>query len=180
MVQKPGAADHKAPPAPPTRVLFVCLGNICRSPAAEAVFLHLVQEAGLSDHFEVDSAGTGHWHVGNLPDRRMQAAAEQRGIPLTSRARQIEAADLDRFDHVLTMDDDNLAAVRRLARDKRVRARIAPLTSHCQRLRAREVPDPYYGGPEGFDQVLDLLDDACSGLLLTLRREREENGPAGL
>ena len=158
--------------APPTRVLFVCMGNICRSPAAEGVFLHLLAEAGLEDCFAVDSAGTGGWHVGHRADRRMIAAAERRGIHLPSRARQIEAADLQRFDHILTMDADNLAAVQRLERQAPGGARISPLTDHCRRLRSPEVPDPYYGGDHGFERVLDLLEDACAGLLEDLLQER--------
>jgi len=161
--------------APPTGVLFVCMGNICRSPAAEGVFLHLLAEAGLEHCFAVDSAGTGGWHVGHRADRRMIAAAERRGIHLPSRARQIEAADLQRFDHILTMDADNLAAVRRLERQAPGRARISPLTDHCRRLRSPEVPDPYYGAEEGFERVLDLLDDACAGLLEDLLQERGQS-----
>jgi len=153
------------------RLLFVCLGNICRSPAAEGVFLHLLEQRGLQDQFVVDSAGTGGWHVGRPADRRMRAAAERRGIALPSRARQIAPADLQRFDRILTMDQDNLQAVQALARQLGRReglARIEPMTSYCQRFEAQEVPDPYYGGEEGFEQVLDLLEDACSGLLARL------------
>ena len=154
------------------RLLFVCLGNICRSPAAEGVFLHLLEREGLTDQFVVDSAGTGGWHVGRPADRRMRAAAERRGIVLPSRARQLELEDLRRFDRILTMDDDNLQAVQALARQLGAqddRARIEPMTSHCRRFRVGEVPDPYYGGEEGFEHVLDLLEDACAGLLETLR-----------
>ena len=149
------------------KLLFVCLGNICRSPAAEGVFLHLLNERGLSDRYEVDSAGTGSWHVGNPADRRMQAAAKRRGIHLPSRARQIELHDLEHFDLVLTMDDDNLEAVRGLAREAGARppAEIKPMLSYRKRYSEREVPDPYYGGEAGFDHVLDLLDDACEALL---------------
>jgi len=157
--------------AAPTRVLFICLGNICRSPAAEGVFLHLLEQEGLQQAFEVDSAGTGGWHVGNPADPRMRSAASRRGIHLPSRARQLEPDDLTRFDHILTMDGDNLSAVRAMARRHPASARIAPITDHCRHHRASEVPDPYYGGPDGFDQVLDLLEDACSGLLEDLRRQ---------
>jgi protein-tyrosine phosphatase len=150
------------------------MGNICRSPAAEGVFLHLLAEAGLEDCFTVDSAGTGGWHVGHRADRRMVAAAERRGIHLPSRARQIEAADLQRFDHILTMDADNLAAVQRLERQAPGRARITPLIDHCRQLRSHEVPDPYYGGEDGFERVLDLLEDACAGLLEDLLQERRQ------
>ena len=156
------------------RVLFVCLGNICRSPAVEGVFLHLIAQAGLEDRFVVDSAGTGGWHVGNPADRRMRAAAERRGIHLPSRARQIELADFSSFDRILTMDDDNLRAVRSLAGELGSRpglALVEPMTSHCRRFGDKEVPDPYYGGEQGFEHVLDLLEDACSGLLETLTRD---------
>ncbi|MBE9154606.1 low molecular weight protein-tyrosine-phosphatase [Cyanobium sp. LEGE 06113] len=159
-------------PPQPTRVLFVCLGNICRSPAAEGVFLHQLALEQLQDHFLVDSAGTGGWHRGHPPDERMQAAAAQRGIQLTSRARQIQLADISSFDHILTMDEDNLTQVRALSQRVQSgsqRARITPLTRFCRQRKAAAVPDPYYGGPEGFEQVLDLLEDACAGLLEALR-----------
>jgi len=155
-----------------TRVLFVCLGNICRSPAAEGVFVHLLAQQGLLDRFVVDSAGTGGWHVGRRADARMREAAARRGIDLTSRARQLDLGDLHSFDHILTMDADNLAAVRALAREAgnpAEQARVEAMTHYCRRHRGtREVPDPYYGGPEGFERVLDLLEDACEGLLETL------------
>ncbi|MEB3331496.1 MAG: low molecular weight protein-tyrosine-phosphatase [Synechococcaceae cyanobacterium] len=153
----------------PIRVLFVCLGNICRSPAAEGVFLHLLEQERLLEAFAVDSAGTGGWHVGQAADARMRGAAARRGIAIPSRARQLEAEDLHRFDHILTMDADNLRAVQQLARSHGTSARISPLVSHCRRLADREVPDPYYGGPDGFERVLDLLEDACRGLLDDLR-----------
>ncbi|MGB5133943.1 MAG: low molecular weight protein-tyrosine-phosphatase [Prochlorococcaceae cyanobacterium] len=156
-----------------TRVLFVCLGNICRSPAAEGVFLQQLTQAGLQERYAVDSAGTGGWHVGKPADARMHRAAARRGIALQSRARQLEPADLGRFDHILTMDADNLNAVeamaRRWPREER-RAVVAPLVRYCQRLNACEVPDPYYGGEDGFERVLDLLEDACEGLLMALER----------
>ena len=149
------------------KVLFVCLGNICRSPAAEGVFLHLLDQRGLNDQFIVDSAGTGGWHVGNPADRRMQAAANKRGIQLPSRARQISLNDLRTFDLVLTMDDANLAAVRSLADEagSQATATIQPMLSFSTAFSETEVPDPYYGGEAGFEHVLDLLQDACSNLL---------------
>jgi protein-tyrosine phosphatase len=159
----------------PTRVLFVCLGNICRSPAAEGVFLHLLQQEQLAEQFVVDSAGTGGWHVGKPADPRMLRAASRRGIDLPSRARQLQAEDLHRFDHILTMDADNLRAVQSLARSHGASASIAPLSRHCRRLRSPEVPDPYYGGPEGFERVLDLLEDACRGLLDDLLAARRRS-----
>ena len=149
------------------KLLFVCLGNICRSPAAEGVFLHLLEERNLADQFVVDSAGTGGWHVGNPPDRRMQAAANRRGIHLPSRARQISLDDLSDFDLILTMDANNLAAVQGLAREAggRSQAKIESILSYAGRFSETEVPDPYYGGDAGFEHVLDLLEDACSNLL---------------
>ncbi|MEB3166450.1 MAG: low molecular weight protein-tyrosine-phosphatase [Cyanobacteriota bacterium] len=158
-------------PSPrPIRVLFVCLGNICRSPAAEGVFLELLAREGLEQAFRVDSAGTGGWHVGNRADRRMREAAARRGIDLPSRARQLEASDLDTFDHILTMDADNLEAVRRLAAAHAKSSKhVRPLLHHAERAGVSEVPDPYYGGAEGFEHVLDLLEEACRGLLEHLR-----------
>lgn len=157
----------------PTGVLFVCLGNICRSPAAEGVFLKRLAEAGLEQRYRVDSAGTGGWHVGKPADARMRSAAARRGIHLPSRARQLEPADLARFDHILTMDADNLAAVQAMARRSAAtepRAVVTPLVHYCRRLSASAVPDPYYGGEDGFERVLDLLEDACEGLLLALEQ----------
>lgn len=152
------------------RVLFVCLGNICRSPAAEGVFLHLLQQSQAGERFVVDSAGTGSWHVGKAADARMRAAASRRGIQLPSRARQLGRADLNRFDHILTMDASNLLQVQALVGEAggSSLARIEPLLSYCSRFDVSEVPDPYYGGAEGFEHVLDLLEDACSGLLQAL------------
>lgn len=149
------------------KLLFVCLGNICRSPAAEGVFLHLIKMRGLEDQFLVDSAGTGSWHVGNPADRRMQAAAKRRGIQLPSRARQIDLNDLETFDLVLTMDQDNLKAVNGLVQEAgaRATAQIRPMLSYGRRYSEIEVPDPYYGGDAGFEHVLDLLEDACEALL---------------
>ena len=149
------------------KLLFVCLGNICRSPAAEGVCLHLLQQRGLSEQFVVDSAGTGGWHVGDPADRRMQAAATRRGIRLPSRARQISLDDLNSFDLVLTMDDANLEAVRGLAREagSRATATIKPMLSYAKRFSETEVPDPYYGGEAGFEHVLDLLEEACGHLI---------------
>ena len=165
------------PPAmtPPTRLLFVCLGNICRSPAAEGLFLHLLEREGLQDRYSVDSAGTGAWHVGKPADSRMRAAAARRGVVLPTRARQIDPRDLLLFDHILTMDGDNLATVQALARKSETTARIRPITDHCRRFDLREVPDPYYGGSQGFEQVLDLLEDACEGLLEDLGPDLERN-----
>ena len=156
----------------PVRVLFVCMGNICRSPAAENVMRHYLDQQGLSHAFELDSAGTIRLHAGNAPDARMTAAAKSRGIPMSGRARQIVGADLENFDWVLVMDRENLADVHALARHHgRGQAQVALFCDFCDaEPDTEEVPDPYYGGPEGFERVLDLLEDGCRGLL---RRHRE-------
>ncbi|MFL0752269.1 MAG: low molecular weight protein-tyrosine-phosphatase [Prochlorococcus sp.] len=155
------------------RLLFVCLGNICRSPAAEGVFLHQLKIQGLEKQFLVDSAGTGGWHVGRPADSRMRNAAAQRGILLPSRARQIKAKDLQTFDLILTMDADNLLNVQSLAGElgQIATARIKPMLSYASKTSLQEVPDPYYGGDAGFEEVLDLLEDACKGLLDELKSQ---------
>ena len=152
------------------RILFVCLGNICRSPAAEGIFNQKIKERDLENFFAVDSAGTGSWHVGSLPDRRMRATALSRGIELTSRARQIEENDLYEFDQILVMDKDNLEAVKSLAKDdmNSVNSKIKLILSYSKNSQLDEVPDPYYGGQNGFDKVLDLLDNAIDGLIDSL------------
>ena len=141
----------------------MCSGNICRSPTAEAVLRRLVTEAGLADEIEVDSAGTGSWHVGEPPDDRAAAAARRRGLELPGVARQVSPADFDDFDLILSVDDENLHRLRRIA-PPRAAARVRKLTS-------ADVPDPYYGGPQGFDVVLDMLEDACRELLDELRQD---------
>lgn len=150
-------------------VLFVCLGNICRSPTAEGVLRRKLEQAGLAGRVRVDSAGTGHWHVGEAPDQRSQAAAKRRGYDLSAlRARQVSAADFLVFDYVLAMDEDNLAALQRLApaaERHRARLYLAWLPDGSP----REVPDPYYGGEAGFEQVLDLLEAAADALVIELR-----------
>jgi protein-tyrosine phosphatase len=151
------------------RILFVCAGNICRSPTAEGVMARLIAESGLADRVTIDSAGTGGWHVGELPDPRSREAARRRGLDLTHRARQISRADLDRFDLVLVMDSDNLRRVTAIS-DPRVRATIRLLRSfEADAPHGSIVPDPYSGGPEGFDEVLDICERACAGLLAHVR-----------
>jgi len=151
-------------------VLFVCMGNICRSPTAEGVFRHLVAEAGMEARIQVDSAGTHAYHVGEPPDRRATAAAERRGFSLANiRARRVCGADFERFDYLLAMDRDNLSLLRELS-DPEYHDKIRLLLEFSSG-REREVPDPYYGGATGFERVLDLVEEASRGLLETLRRD---------
>ena len=152
--------------SPPLKLLFVCMGNICRSPAAENVMRHLLEKQGLSHAFELDSAGTIRYHAGNPPDRRMTEAARARGMEMQGRARQVEGADLERFDWILVMDRDNLNDVQIMAsHHAKGDARVAMFCDFCDEHEEEEVPDPYYGGPEGFEKVLDLLEDGCRGLI---------------
>tara|TARA_Y100001968_G_scaffold300432_1_gene311846 strand:+ start:502 stop:975 length:474 start_codon:yes stop_codon:yes gene_type:complete len=152
------------------KILFVCLGNICRSPAAEGVFKQKIKERDLEKLFLVDSAGTGGWHVGNLADPRMRETALSRGIELTSRSRKIEESDLYEFDHILVMDKDNLEAVKSLIKDHKnpVNSKVKLILAYSKNSQLEEVPDPYYGGQNGFDIVIDLLDDAIDGLINSL------------
>lgn len=153
------------------RVCFVCLGNICRSPTAEGIMLHLVSEAGLSDRIQVDSAGTAAYHAGESADRRSQATANARGVHLPSIARQFTRKDFERFDHVLAMDSENFHNLERLA----------PTAAGAKLRRLRDldpnsppnsdVPDPYYGGASGFEDVFDICEAGCQGLLQELRDE---------
>lgn len=152
------------------RILFVCLGNICRSPAAQGVMQALVDEAGLSDRFELDSAGTYSGHKGQLPDNRMRIHARRRGYELTHRSRPVTESDFDRFDIIVAMDASNLADLRRMAPTVEGERKIVEMISYCRHPRGYDyVPDPYYEGSEGFELVLDLLQDACQGLLDNLQ-----------
>lgn len=157
-----------------TRVLFVCLGNICRSPAAEGVFLEMVSKAGMSEHIHIDSAGTGHWHIGENPDPRTIAHAKKRGYDLSQLvARQFSAPeDFHNFDYILTMDEANLVRIQSLDFKKEHQPKIQPLTTFCKIHAVKEVPDPYYKGEEGFELVMDLLEDACEGLLNDIIKTR--------
>lgn len=152
------------------RVLFVCTGNICRSPTAEGVFRRLVQDAGLAHAIEIDSAGTGSWHAGEPPDARSQEAAARRGIDLsTQQARPVERDDFHAFDVILAMDRGHLRQLQRAA-PPGATARIELLLDHAPG-HGRDVPDPYYGAGDGFERVLDMIEAAGAGLLAALRKD---------
>ncbi len=154
---------------PMIRVLFVCMGNICRSPTAEAVFKHQVAQAGLAELIASDSAGTHDYHVGEPPDPRAQLAAGSRGYDLSAlRGRQVGPRDFADFDYLLAMDETNLHALERLCPSQYAH-KVKRFMEFGFDARAREVPDPYSGGPEGFEQVLDMVEQAAQGLLLYLR-----------
>lgn len=160
-------------PAETVRVCFVCLGNICRSPTAEGVFRHLVAQAGLSDHFEIDSAGTADYHTGDAPDRRARAAGKRAGIVIDGAARPFVRADFARFDHVIAMDASNVRDLGYIAPSPEATAKIRLLRSFDPQAETdAPVPDPYYGDDAGFDHVLELCRTACRHLLEEIRRER--------
>ncbi len=147
-------------------VLFVCLGNICRSPLAEGVFRHILDEKGLSDRFRVDSAGTGSWHVGESPDHRSTRSAATHGVTLTGHARQIQPEDFHRFDHIVAMDQSNLSHLQRYLEGVGGEVTLSLLREFDpQGGPDAEVPDPYYGGPNGFEEVYDMVDRSCREFL---------------
>ena len=151
------------------RVLFVCMGNICRSPTAEGVFKHLVRAEGIAGSIESDSAGTHDYHIGDPPDLRSQAAASRRGYDLSAlRARQVKVQDFADFDYVVAMDETNRIALRKLC-PTQYRERVKLFMEFAPEAGRREVPDPYYGGAQGFDDVLDLVERAARGLLNHIR-----------
>ena len=151
------------------RILFVCLGNICRSPMAEGVFRKVAVDAGLLDHLVIDSAGTGNWHVGDPPDPRAQAATAVRGIDISGlRARQVSSQDFDNFDLLLAMDQSNHNDLTALGAGEAV-DRVRLFLDYAPDLGLRDVPDPYYGGKDGFDDVLNLVELASEGLLRELQ-----------
>lgn len=151
----------------PTRLLFVCLGNICRSPTGEGVMRHVVEAAGVADRFVIDSAGTGSWHIGHPPDPRSAAAAAARGITLEGQARQVSSHDFEVFDLLLAADQLNFRDLAAIAPTDEDEAKIHMLRSFDPMSTPDdlEVPDPYYGGASGFDDVIDLVEAACQGLL---------------
>lgn len=154
------------------KVLFVCLGNICRSPLAEGVFRHQVRQAGLDDRIQIDSAGTSAYHLGDPPDERTASVARARGIELDGRARQITRDDFRSFDYIIVMDRQNLGNVQRLAKVTKPKGKVLLLREFDREAGAdRDVPDPYYGGPDGFDQVHDIIERSCAELLRRIREE---------
>ena len=152
------------------RVLFVCMGNICRSPLAQGVFENVLRREGLENEVFVDSAGTGSWHVGHPPDERAQRSARSRGLDLSAqRARRVTSGDCRDFDYVMTMDEENYRAVSALCREGG--AEVRPFLDYAADSLETEVPDPYYGGPNGFEHVLDLVEEASEGLLKEIKEK---------
>ena len=154
----------------PIRVLFVCMGNICRSPAADIVFRHMVARGRPADRIEIDSAGTIGYHAGNPPDPRMSAELASRGYPVNGSARQVTRADLDDFDFVLAMDDDNVDDLTASTARAPAAEKSCPSSPTAPNT-VRDVPDPYYGGRSGFARVADIVEDGCRGLLDELRKQ---------
>ena len=153
-------------------VVFVCTGNICRSPTAEGIFRRMIEDAGLSDRIIADSAGTHGYHVGEPPDERAVEAAARRGYDLSGlRARKFQREDFQRFDLVLAMDREHHAILARLAQPSSGQ-KLQMMMRYARRFGEIDVPDPYYGGPEGFDSVLDMLEDAARGLLEAIRKPK--------
>ncbi len=158
------------------RVLFVCMGNICRSPTAQGIFRNLVQEAGLEEFIEVDSAGTHAYHLGKAPDERARETAQRRGLALSDlRARQVSPEDFERFDYILAMDEDNYYSLSLICPLEH-QEKLELLMEYAPHWGEREVPDPYYGGEQGFEQVFDMVEAACQGLLEEIR-SRHLGGP---
>jgi protein-tyrosine phosphatase len=154
------------------KILFVCLGNICRSPAAEGVMRQKIRQNNLENRVELDSAGTSGNHVGEAPDERMQRHARKRGIELrTLRGRKFTVEDFEKFDLIVAMDDDNFTNILKLDSKSQYRSKVFKMVSFLQSRSDKMVPDPYYGGPEGFEEVLDILEDGFQGLLCKIQEE---------
>lgn len=156
------------------RVLFVCMGNICRSPAAEGVFKHMLKQKSL-ESIDVESCGIGDWHIGQAPDRRMQESARARGIALTSRAQQFQPVFFDTFDIIMASDQEVMKTLYHYAKTPEHKAKLVLMTEFSDQYRGQEVPDPYYEPGAAFELVLDMLDDSCSGLLLHIQKQENSN-----
>ncbi|KAH0893161.1 hypothetical protein HID58_055590 [Brassica napus] len=175
----PMATPTQSSETKPFSVLFVCLGNICRSPAAEGVFRDIVKKRGLDSKFTIDSAGTIDYHEGNMADPRMRSAAKRRGVEITSLSRPIKASDFREFDLILAMDEQNREDILKAYNVWKARGNFPPdadkkvklMCSYCKKHNDKVVPDPYYGGAQGFEKVLDLLEDACESLLDSITAE---------
>ncbi|MGB0334424.1 MAG: low molecular weight protein-tyrosine-phosphatase [Opitutales bacterium] len=150
------------------RILFLCMGNICRSPAGHCVMQHMVDQAGLADQFEIESAGTIGFHVGSPPDSRMQEVMRARGIPVIGQSRQLKASDLREYDLILAMDNDNLSDAQTLDPEGLYHKKIRLFCDYCTEHSEAEVPDPYYGGDTGFEHVMNMIEDGCRELLRQL------------
>lgn len=155
----------------PYKVLFVCMGNICRSPAAEGVMLHMLRQNGLEKQVQIDSAGTGGWHSGNRADERMRKHAALRGYSLDSRARQVRESDFEHFDLILVMDRDNMRQIKPFSFSPRGMHKVRLFCEFARDRQEKEVPDPYYGGDDGFEQVLDIVENGCEHLLRHIRKQ---------
>lgn len=153
----------------PYKLVFVCLGNICRSPTAEGVFIHKVKQARLEDYFYIDSAGTSAFHIGESANSKSQATANKHGVHLPSKARRFEYADLEEFDLILAMDSQNLSNIRQLDRKNKFEHKIKMMREFDPQPGDGEVPDPYYGGLDGFENVFQVLDRSCEALLNELK-----------
>lgn len=154
------------------KVLFVCLGNICRSPAAEGLLRHMTAQQELSLEVYIESCGLGDWHIGQLPDERMREASKSRGIILTSRAQRFKPDFFDTFDYILAADHEVLNDLRRIAKTPEHKAKIQLMTSFSASYKDEEIPDPYYSGEAGFELVLDMLEDVCEGFLKYLQEQK--------
>lgn len=160
----------------PYKLLFVCLGNICRSPSAENIMNHLIEQANLSAQIVCDSVGTSNYHIGEPPDLRMTVAARARGIELKGKARQFKLSDFDKFDLILAMDRENYQDITRLDPSGKYLNKVRLICEFASNSSIKDVPDPYYGGREGFNRVMDLLFDACSGLLEEVKQRMGKQG----
>lgn len=155
-------------------VMFVCLGNICRSPAGEGILKDLAEKKECSEILHVESCGTGGWHVGSKPDPRMRETAGRRGINLNSTAQKFRGAFFEEFDYILAADDHILEELQSFARDEESREKLYLINDFSKTFRGQDVPDPYYGGDQGFEKVFDMLEEACAGLLAEILRCRRE------